>query len=279
VDEAVAALRQAVRLAPTDAKPHTNLGVALRAKGQVDEAVAAHRQATRLDPNNAKAHGALGQALLEQGNFAEAQAATRRCLDLLPANHPLRKVGLVQLRQCERCLALERRLPALLRGESRPAGAADRLALAEFCLRYKRIYAAAARFYAEALAEQPRLAADPRAGHRYNAARAAALAAGGHGRDAAKPDEKEQARLRRQTLDWLGADLAAWAVLADTATPQARQAARRALTQWRRDPDLGGLRDKAELVRLPEAERQACRDLWAAADALLRRAQSNPDQP
>jgi hypothetical protein len=39
--------------------------------------------------------------------------------------------------------------------------------------------------------------------HRYNAACAAALAACGQGKDSAKRDAQERARLRRQALDWL----------------------------------------------------------------------------
>jgi serine/threonine-protein kinase len=191
---------------------------------------------------------------------------------LLPPNDPLRQLGTRQLRQCERWLALEERLPALLPGQAKPAGAAERLALAQLCLRYKQLYAAAARFSAEAFAENPALASDLKAGHRYSAARAAALAGCGRGADAAALDGQERSRLRRQAMAWLRADLAAWAALAEKATPQARQGVRRALTRWRQDPDLAGVRDPAELVKLPEAERQACRDLWAAVDAVLLRA-------
>jgi tetratricopeptide (TPR) repeat protein len=277
--EAIAAHRRAIRLDPKLAQAPYNLGLALAARGQWDEASRAHRQAIRLDPKDGKSHGALGQALLRQGKFAEAQAATRRCLDLLPPNHPLRPFVTQQLRQCEHGLALEGRLPALLRGQAKPAGAAERLALAQLCQGHRQLYSASARFYAEAFAEQPRLAQNPQAGHRYDAACAAALAAGGHGKDAAKPDDQTRARLRRQALAWLRADLTAWALLAEKAAPQARQQARRRLRHWRQDPDLGGLRDKAELARLPEAERRACRELWAEVDALLRRAQPKPDQP
>jgi hypothetical protein len=55
--------------------------------------------------------------------------------------------------------------------------------------------------------------------------------------------------------------------------PQARAAARQALTRWRNDPALVGLRDEAELAKLPEAERAACRALWADVSALVKRAE------
>jgi hypothetical protein len=52
------------------------------------------------------------------------------------------------------------------------------------------------------------------------------------------------------------------------------------MRHWRQDPALGGLRDKAELARLPEAERAACRRLWAEVDAVLARAgAAAPDRP
>jgi serine/threonine-protein kinase len=176
------------------------------------------------------------------------------------------------LRGAERLLDLEARLPALLRGTARPADAAERLALAQLCQHHKRRYAASARLYAEAFAEQPRLAADLQTAHRYNAACAAARAAAGQGQDADRLDDRDRCRLRRQALDWLRADLAAWAGVADKAPAQAGPAVRRALRHWQGDPDLAGLREAAALARLPAGERQACQKLWADVDALLHRA-------
>jgi tetratricopeptide (TPR) repeat protein len=75
--------------------------------------------------------------------------------------------------------------------------------------------AAAARFAAEAFAARPKLADDLRFPNRRNAACSAALAGCGQGQDAAKLDDAERARLRRQALDWLRADLAAWGALLD----------------------------------------------------------------
>jgi hypothetical protein len=38
-------------------------------------------------------------------------------------------------------------------------------------------------------------------------------------------------------------------------------------------PDLAGLRDPASLAKLPEAEQEAGRKLWADVEALLKKAQ------
>jgi tetratricopeptide (TPR) repeat protein len=275
LDEAIREHRKALALAPTDTKAHNNLGLALLAKGRRDEAIQEYRRAIDLDPKYALAYRNLGHALLQGGRFAEAQAATRRCLDLLPPNHPLRQLVTQQLRNCERWLALEERLPGLLQGKAKPADAAERLALAQLCQQYKQLYTASARFYAEAFADQPRLARDPRSGHRYNAACAAALAAAGQGKDTGKLDDKERARLRQQALDWLRADLAAWARSVDQGPPQARLLVQQKMQHWQKDPDLAGLRDTAALEKLPAAERAAWHQLWADVAALLKRVGKN----
>jgi hypothetical protein len=214
---------------------------------------------------------ALGQALLAKRQFAEADAAIGRCLDLLPPKEAKIRANLKrQLQRCQHLRALEGRLPAVVQGKDKPA--ADCLDLAELCC-VKNHYATAARLYAEALAATPRLTEDLRAGHRFNAARAAALAGGGRGDDVAGLGEPEREALRRQARDWLRLDLAAWAKKVDTGTEAERIQARKTLAPWRDDPDLAAMRDPAALGKLPPAERQECRALWRDLDALLERAQ------
>src|SRR5262249_34945560 len=118
------------------------------------------------------------------------------------------------LRQAERLAALDAQLPRLLKGSARPVDAAERALLGWLCQQpYKQLNAAAPRFYLEAFAAEPKLADDLGAGHRYNAACAAALAGCGQGKDADKLDEPERAHLRRQALTWLKAELTAWGTL------------------------------------------------------------------
>ena len=115
---------------------------------------------------------------------------------------------------------------------------------------------------------------DLRAGHRFNAARAAALAGGGQGDDAAGLGEPERAGLRKQAREWLRLDLAAWAKKVDDGTEADRIQARKTLAPWRDDPDLAGLRDAGALGSLPPAERRECQALWEDVAALLRRAEA-----
>src|SRR5208283_2140858 len=124
------------------------------------------------------------------------------CLELLPPEEMNRHRNLERLRErCRHLLALEGRLPAVVQGKDKPAPA-DCLDLAELCF-VKKHYATAARLYAEALAATPRLTEDLRAGHRFNAARTAALAGCSRGDDVASLGVPELMGLRKRTRDWL----------------------------------------------------------------------------
>jgi Flp pilus assembly protein TadD len=269
--EAIAEHRQAIDLDPRLAQAHNNLGVALKAKGRLDEAIAEYHKAIDLDPKYTKAHGALGHALLQQGRFAEARDATRRALHLLPARDPLRALGAQQLQACERLLALDEKLPAILKGDAQPADNRERLLLADLCQRYKKRHAAAVRLFRAAFAAEPKLAGDLGNQFRYNAACSAALAGSGQGTDAAPLDGQERARLRQQALTWLRADLAAWGKRLGKGPREARAAVARTLRHWQQDPDLAPVRAQEALAKLPDQERQQWAKLWEEVAALLKK--------
>jgi tetratricopeptide (TPR) repeat protein len=234
--------------------------------------MAEYRQAIDLDPKFAPAHGAMGQALLQQGRYADARASTQRALDLLPTDAPLRRVALQQLQHCERMLVLDRKLPAILQGEASPANAGEAVALASMCQQpYKKRYAASARLYAEAFAAEPKLAADLRQPHRYNAACSAAQAAASQGEDARMLPDKVVCMFRRWALGWLRGDLTVYAKLAGQNNPAAKQFIQQQLTHWRSDPDLASVRDPAALDRLTDNERAAWQALWRDVDELANR--------
>jgi hypothetical protein len=48
------------------------------------------------------------------------------------------------------------------------------------------------------------------------------------------------------------------------------------LRHWQQDKDLGGIRDKEALTKLPEEERTAFTQLWADVAALLKKAEDKP---
>jgi serine/threonine-protein kinase len=182
-------------------------------------------------------------------------------LGLQAARRPLRK--------CDRLLALVPRLPGVLGGDDRPADAQEMLGLADLCAQpFERRLAAAARFYSDAFAADPKLADDLRAQHRYGAACYAALAGCGQGKDADKLDDTDKARLRRQALDWLMADLTLWAKQAQSDRPADRAGVQQQMQHWKADTDLAGVRGDA-LAKLPEAEREPWKKLWEEVGGLL----------
>jgi serine/threonine-protein kinase len=182
------------------------------------------------------------------------------------------------VRQCERLVELDERLPGFLAGTAAPASPAERIELAGLCS-LKRLHRAAVRFYEEAFAAQPGLALGRGAVHRYNAACAAALSGCNQGKDADQLDDRERVRLRRQALDWLTADLAAWGRLLDEEPDRTRPLLIRTLQPWLADPDFAGVRGPEALARLPEAERQPWGKLWKDVADLLVRARPQGSQP
>jgi serine/threonine-protein kinase len=271
--EAVAAARQAVALRPDYAAAHYGLGNHLFDQGRFTQAVTAYRRAVALRSDYAEAYYNLGTALLNQGELADALAALKRAHALGSSRRGWSYPSARDVERAERLMRLDAKLPAILSSSLQPASAAERVELAGLCqMPFKRFYAAAARFYGEAFAAEPKFAEDMRAGRRYSAACAAALAGCGHGADAGRLDDKDKVRLRGQALKWLRADLTAWQKLLPNAANQARAAGRQTLQHWQTDSDLAGVRDKAALAKLSETERQDWAKLWDEVAALLAKA-------
>jgi serine/threonine protein kinase/tetratricopeptide (TPR) repeat protein len=271
LEEALAECRRAVALDPKPAPSHGTLGLVLFLLGEVDEAAAAFRRALELDAKYPQAQAGLALALMTQGRLVEARAGFRRLQDLVHPGHPLQSIASRQPGECERLLALERKLPDVLAGKEQPAGASERLGYAWLC-DCKGLHAEAARRYAEVFTGEQKWSDDLRAGYRYDAARAAAQAGCGKGEDAAKLDEEGRARWRRKARTWLRSDMARRAQLLAGGTPLERRDALQNLYRWRHDPALAGLREAAELARLPAAEQEVCRRLWGEVAVLLRKA-------
>jgi tetratricopeptide (TPR) repeat protein len=291
-------LRRAIELDPMAPLPHLHLGGILQQQGDLPGAEAHFRRATMLDPKNPLGPINLGVVLVEMGNLSGAAASYRTALAIDPKNalaHFNRGVLLVHqgefdaalaelhtshdlgypsakwIQGCESLIKANNRLPAILQGARQPQGVQERLDLAVLC-RYKRLYSTSVQFFTEALAAEPRLAADVRTQRRYRAACAAVLASCGHGAEAARPDESERARLRRKALQWLHADLAGWARLWEGGTPEDRAAVRARLGVWQIDPALAGVRDADRLATLPAAERAGWEKLWADVATAVARA-------
>jgi Flp pilus assembly protein TadD len=272
---AEAAYRRAIELKPPEpARVYVNLSRALVGQQRPGAAEAAFRKAVTLRPEFGLARYHLGVALMQQARFAAAADSFDKAGDTLPAKHPRREQARQLLQKCQRYAALDARLPTVLRGDEKPADAAEQLEFARLCV-VKKQYAAAARFSRDAFDADPKLAEDS-SGARYDAACAAALAGSGRGEGADKLDVQERARWRRQALDWLRQELARWDKALGNGNAQAKTQVRQTMRHWQSDGDLAGVRAGDALARLPDEEREQWEKLWSDVDALLQRA-SQPE--
>jgi Tfp pilus assembly protein PilF len=273
-EEALTAFKEAMQLRPNSGPGQVGLGNALQNLGRLEEAAAEFQEALRLNPNYAEAHYNLGLVLLRQGQFAEALASLQRGHELGTKNPSWRYPSAQWIKETERLMELDAKLPAVLKGELLPADATERTQMAELCQRqHRRLYLAAVRLYVDGFAADPKLAEDLRRSRRYNAACAAALASGGQGKDTDKLSDDEKAGLRQQALEWLKADLALLSVQSKSDKLQEKAQPQQKLRHWLQDADLAGVRADA-LVSLPNAEAAAWKKLWADLDAVLKQVES-----
>jgi serine/threonine protein kinase/tetratricopeptide (TPR) repeat protein len=277
LDDAITEFREAIRLKKDYPEAHHGLGRALMDKGQLDAAIAEFREAIRLKKDSPHAHCNLGFALRRQGEFRMALEEMRRGHELGSKDPRWPYPSAQWVQQCEREVELDPRLPDFLAGKATPASPDEGIALAELCVN-KELNRAAVRFFKEAFAAQPKLADDLDAGHRYNAACAAALAGCGKGKDTDKLDGQARARLRRQALDWLRSDLEACRQRLDKGPDSARSVVVKKIQLWLIDADLGGVRGPEALARLPDSERQPWQELWGRVADTVARSQEKTAQ-
>ena len=85
-EEALPIFARALELRPAYAEVHNNLGNALRSLGRVDEAVACYERALQLKPAYAEAHNNLGCELAAKGRTTEAIYHLEQAVRLNPGN-------------------------------------------------------------------------------------------------------------------------------------------------------------------------------------------------
>jgi hypothetical protein len=272
LDEAIAELQLAVTLARS-LQTLADLTEALMDKEDLDGAIALWEQIVQREGKQSpkwasQAYWRIGVAQQRKGEFALALAAVKEAAACSPATDQYHGVFTLGIQVAEHQLKLDGKLPAVLRGQEKPANTAEQLEYAQIC-KYKRLYHGAARLYAAVFA------ADPQPVRRYGfaAAGAATLASMGHGADGGELDQPGRAAWRRQALDWLRAYVAARIEGLDKSAPE-RAASRGALIAVKRDRELAGLRDAAALAALPEAEREAWNRFWADVETAIARGQA-----
>ncbi len=128
--EAIAQLRETVRLTPTFAEAHVALADALLEEHDDAGALAHYAEALRLKPEDATAHAKLGSALWHAGNAAEARTQFEEAVRLAPGDaESLSNLGAVLLGLGRREEALTR-LDAAVRLDPSNAAAHGNLGFA-----------------------------------------------------------------------------------------------------------------------------------------------------
>jgi serine/threonine-protein kinase len=264
-------------------------------QGRPAQAVPLLRESAALLPNRAGPRLTLAMAQFQSGSPAEARqtlaAAVRAYNWKAPqADHVTAWVGHVLRREAEDLILPN--LPAFLRGDYRPQDNDERLAFLGAC-QVQGLYGTAARLYADAFEADPQLAdhlttecryrtlreelpeddwMDPlETEGRYLAARCAALAGSGLGKDGAGLSAAERTRWRQQARQWLRADLAQWAKTLDTGYELDRNLAKKMLTRWRVEPDLAELFEPNAPEELSADERKDHLALLYEIDVVLKR--------
>jgi Flp pilus assembly protein TadD len=75
-----------LRIDPTYAHAHNNLGNALAQTGRASEAIDHYKQTLRMNPNSADAHSNLGAALAQRGRISEAIEELKAAVRINPNN-------------------------------------------------------------------------------------------------------------------------------------------------------------------------------------------------
>ena len=284
--------------------PHHCLGLALDAAGDVQGAIAELREAIRINPTRAAEDDGfpLCLALVRAGDAAGAIAVVKQAIEQAET-HRLEPLSLLRpivfasqgaqtittlrrIREAagddqavigwidsailltERITALRPRLPRIAH---RVGGASS--GYADVCYR-RRYFAASAGLWSAAFAVDSSLAAMPDKEYRLQATCAAAMAGCGEGKDDPAPDETAKAKLRRQALDWLTADLTSQAKLLEGGKPEDRSGLVQTLRIWKFASELAGVRDEASLQKLPQPERKEWQTFWSDVEAQLNRAEA-----
>ena len=209
------------------------------------------------------------------GRFGDALAATRRCLDRLPQGQELYDNVLAQLKACEHLIALEDRLPAVLKDENKPTDMSETLEFAELCGALGHIVIRGTTFY-----EKP--CAGRVAATRYGSPRCpllpgrvhAALAGSKRG-DGADLGRAERAAARKRHADGFGSRSLSGRRRINGGSHADCVLVRDSLTHLWADPDLAGLLDREPMDELSAAEHQEGHALWSEIDALIRRRSSH----
>ena len=232
------------------------------------KAISELRETVRLNPNHAEAHCNLGLMLADQGRYREALPEVRQ-------GHALgsRRPGWLYpsarwIKRIEEEAALDERLPAIVRGQVKPADEEEGLRWALFCRNVRQYHFTATGLFAAAFTARPALMENSSGNVRFQAACSAAEAGCGVGADSVGTSDAERLRCRQRALEWLRADLDQLSKRMGQ-SGATRTAARNLVSAWKTAPSLAPVRQAERIAKLPEAEQAGWTKLWREVDRLL----------
>jgi eukaryotic-like serine/threonine-protein kinase len=278
-EQAVAVLRKALELDGGSDYGHATLCQSLYDLERYEEAIVECEwvirrvEATKSpelanSANHFCARHVYAESLFCLGRFAEARSAAQSFLNL-GTNIKGREAIRHQLKLCERLVPAETHLSKILGGAGISADAGMVWALAEWCGQFKHASVTSVRFFEQAFKQQPALAADLDAKHRFHAACAAVQVGWGLDAEAAKLDDNSRAAFRKKAYDWLRADCDAW--IERHQNGKSGELPARTMEIWQKSKELAAIREEAALAKAPERERKDWQKLWADVNALALR--------
>jgi tetratricopeptide (TPR) repeat protein len=203
-----------------------------------------------MQPNQAGGYVLRGGFRHQNGDYRSALADYRKALPLASNDDPFRAIAKGTLQNLEAIARWEDKLPAILKGEFRPANAFQLLEVAEYCAEFEKKNVLAVRFATDAIAADSKLYLQfnkvPEMG------RWAIKAATGAGIDAVNLSEVERSQLRKKALTWFKESQAK--LDKGLVTLLAEQL-------WN-DPVLSHVRDKEEIAKLPPDEQAEWNRFW-----------------
>jgi tetratricopeptide (TPR) repeat protein len=203
-----------------------------------------------IAPDHPGGYDMRGNYRLAAGDYRGALEDFRKSAALAKPDYLMKPLAEAQIARLEPMVRWEEKLPAVLRGEVRPANATEFHDLASYCALFEKRYVLATRFADEALKANPKWFANMMWVNEF--AGWAVQAAAGNGSDAANLMPEDRTRLRRQALAWLSGLVAQ--------TPKSEFNLIAAIL--RNNPHLHTVRDANELAKLPPDERAEWPKFW-----------------
>ncbi len=261
------AARTALQLDPSEALAHTAAGLVASERENEDAAVAAFRRAIQCDPDHLLGYLNLYLIYIDRGAYEQAQAMAQRAHEIGSGRAGWPYPTAHWVTWSKNLARAKLILPALLRGESMPTDERIWFDLAHVAEQQRR-HGVAARCWREYWNAAPTDFHDHRGIRVLRCAENAALAGLGVGADAKRWNRAARTDWRQQALAWLRKDLAWVKQQILIASAAETMQLRRRLRMWGESARLRAYRDGDP--RLPADEKNAWRALFAEAAAVAR---------